>query len=247
MRGDAYHAGPVMLSDVYTSAVGSAKDGVAASQRALYDAYNSLNSSKLSINGGVLRDSIRAIYDGIDASKADNNVTTRQWPTMSSINDKNDRILTRQEALIDPNGDISAYWYLRNYNTSGNMVAQKGIKMILNKSGGFSYAIDNPVEFLDALGIRYGTKTVTGLKTTNWALSQHIYTNSGQAYYSAVTITYGKTYTNAPTVLVSPLDPGLGVYGAEVESRSTSSFAALIYGPSNSITAYSIFWMAIGT
>lgn len=45
MRGDAYHAGPVMLSDVYTSAVGSAKDGVAASQRALYDAYNSLNSS----------------------------------------------------------------------------------------------------------------------------------------------------------------------------------------------------------
>ena len=47
MRGDTYHAGPVMLSDVYTSAVGSAKDGVAASQRALYDAYNSLNSSKL--------------------------------------------------------------------------------------------------------------------------------------------------------------------------------------------------------
>ena len=45
MRGDTYHAGPVMLSDVYTSAVGSAKDGVAASQRALYEAYNSLNSS----------------------------------------------------------------------------------------------------------------------------------------------------------------------------------------------------------
>ena len=45
MRGDTYHAGPVVLSDVYTSAVGSAKDGVAASQRALYDAYNSLNSS----------------------------------------------------------------------------------------------------------------------------------------------------------------------------------------------------------
>ena len=44
MLGDANHAGPVRLSDVYSSAVGSAKDGVAASQRALYDAYNSLNS-----------------------------------------------------------------------------------------------------------------------------------------------------------------------------------------------------------
>lgn len=52
MLGDANHAGPVRLSDVYSSAVGSAKDGVAASQRALYDAYNSLNSSLYSLYDG---------------------------------------------------------------------------------------------------------------------------------------------------------------------------------------------------
>lgn len=204
-----------------------------------------LNSSKLSINGGVLRDSIRAIYDWADASKADNNVTTRQYPTMSSINDKNDRILTRQEAFIDPDGNISAYWYLRNYNTSGNMIAQKGIRMTLNKSGGFSYAIDNPVDFLKALGIRYGTHTVSGLKTTDWATSQSaINVNS---YYHPTNINYGVTYTNAPTVLLTCLDTGAGVFHVEVESRSTSAVRAIYFGPTNTITSYTIFWMAIGT
>ena len=42
--GDTNHAGYVRLSDVYASAVGSAKDGIAASQRALYDAYNSITT-----------------------------------------------------------------------------------------------------------------------------------------------------------------------------------------------------------
>lgn len=45
MLGDANNAGPVRLSDVYDSNVGGASAGVAASQKALYEAYNSLNSS----------------------------------------------------------------------------------------------------------------------------------------------------------------------------------------------------------
>ena len=44
MLGDANHAGPVRLSDVYNSQVGDASTGIAASQKALYDAYSSLNS-----------------------------------------------------------------------------------------------------------------------------------------------------------------------------------------------------------
>ena len=53
MRGDTYHAGPVLLSDVYTQSVGHAKDGIAASQGALYDAYNSLNSSISNLNSKI--------------------------------------------------------------------------------------------------------------------------------------------------------------------------------------------------
>ena len=45
MLGSADKPGPVRLSDVYNSQVGDASMGIAASQKALYDAYNSLNSS----------------------------------------------------------------------------------------------------------------------------------------------------------------------------------------------------------
>ena len=50
MRGDEYHVGPVMLSDTYSSSVGAAKDGVGASQKALYDAYNLLNNNKANVS-----------------------------------------------------------------------------------------------------------------------------------------------------------------------------------------------------
>lgn len=50
MRGDEYHAGPVMLSDTYSSSVGAAKDGIGASQKALYDAYNLLNNNKANVS-----------------------------------------------------------------------------------------------------------------------------------------------------------------------------------------------------
>ena len=44
MLGTTDKAGPVRLSDVYNSEVGGAETGIAASQKALYDAYSSLNS-----------------------------------------------------------------------------------------------------------------------------------------------------------------------------------------------------------
>lgn len=47
MLGNANRTGPVRLSDAYSSLVGGASQGVAASQKALYNAYNSLNSSKM--------------------------------------------------------------------------------------------------------------------------------------------------------------------------------------------------------
>lgn len=54
MLGDANHAGPVRLSDVYSSAVGDASTGIAASQKALYDAYSSLNSRITTVNSGIV-------------------------------------------------------------------------------------------------------------------------------------------------------------------------------------------------
>lgn len=63
MLGDANNPGPVRLSDVYDSDVGGASAGVAASQKALYEAYNSLNSSINTTNTNVNRRAVtRKVY-----------------------------------------------------------------------------------------------------------------------------------------------------------------------------------------
>lgn len=47
MLGSNLQPGPVTLSDDYSKVVGNAKQGVAASQKALYDVYNSLTNYKI--------------------------------------------------------------------------------------------------------------------------------------------------------------------------------------------------------
>ena len=107
---------------------------------------------KLDKTGGIITGNINQRNNGIDASKADNGVSSTQWPTTMNITDKDGRILTRMEGVVDPNGNISAYWYARNYNTSGQQVAQKGIRISMNKSGVMTYTVDEGNKFRSAIG-----------------------------------------------------------------------------------------------
>lgn len=150
MLGDANDPGPVRLSDVYSSAVGDASSGIAASQKALYDAYSSLNSSKFDKTGGEVSGQISYKHPTIDLTKADNNVPSTTWPTTANYLDKNGNIMARLESVIEPSGRIGTYWYCRNYNTGGDVVGQKGIAMYMDKSGNLTYSISDPVNFLSA-------------------------------------------------------------------------------------------------
>lgn len=79
----------------------------------------------------------------IDASKANNNVSADNYLTTFNITDSANRIISRQEAVVSPNGNISGFWYVRNYDTSGNQVAQKGMDIVINKSGALTTRIRN--------------------------------------------------------------------------------------------------------
>lgn len=114
----------------------------------------------LSTGGGTITGYLSAKFTNIDASKADNNVSSTQYPTTFNILDTADRILTRKEAIIESSGNISAYWYVRNYNTSGALVAQKGIKITMNKSGTTTYTVDDAANFRSAIGA--GTSSFSG-------------------------------------------------------------------------------------
>lgn len=89
--------------------------------------------------------------NNIDASLADNNVTSVKYPSTSNILDKAGRIMTRFESVVNPNGKIGAKIYVRNYNSNGDIVAQKGMQWHMDKSGKLAYQVDDYNAFREAI------------------------------------------------------------------------------------------------
>ncbi len=122
------------------------------------------NERYQTINGDLL--SLKTI--DIDASKADNNVSVTQYPTTLNVLDKEERIIVRSEAVVKPDGSIGFNSYIRNYDTDGTEVAQKGIQYQMNKSGNLTYQVDDSNAFKEAIDIKpsdigngYAQATVT--------------------------------------------------------------------------------------
>ena len=161
-------------------------------------------SGFLPSSGGTITGDLTRKASNIDASKANNNVTTTQYPTTFTITDTANRILTRKEAIIESNGNISAFWYCRNYDTSGTMITQKGIKITVNKAGTATYVVSDGANFRSAIGA--GTSNLTiGTTSTTAAAGDHthalsIATDSGTNQLSMTANTKykltagGKTY-----------------------------------------------------
>lgn len=109
---------------------------------------------------GTITGQLYTKYSNIDAQLEDNGITTIQHLTTFSIQDKNELIMTRLESNINVDGTIQSYWYVRNYNGTTTYVAQKGIKMTLDKAGVLTYSISDPEKMRSALGVDgifYGT------------------------------------------------------------------------------------------
>lgn len=128
--------------------------------------------SYLPLSGGTIENSNLANINSkslaIDAKSATNGVSSTLSPTTSNLLDKNGLIIGRLEGLVYANGDIGQNWYVRNYDTSGNNMSQKGIKLILNKLGVLTYTFGDPANALAALGTGYGicnTAASTAAKT----------------------------------------------------------------------------------
>jgi hypothetical protein len=137
----------------------------------------------------------------VDASKSDNNVTSIRYPTTYNILDSGNRILSRLESVINPNGDISAYWYVSNYNTSGQKLANNGIMLTMNKAGNLTYTFSHPEKVREALDI---TGEEIPLLSNPLAINNGIvqYTNDGNkgfGNYKFVDLyfTFQNGYTNA--------------------------------------------------
>lgn len=100
--------------------------------------------------------------NGLDATLSNNGLASGQvYPTTSCIVDKAGRILTRQEAIVYASGNITNFFYARNYNSSGDNIKQAGISVTVNKSGTVSYAVTEPSKFLAAIGVVFERRSAT--------------------------------------------------------------------------------------
>ena len=112
-------------------------------------------STKVSKTGDTMTGVLSYKATNVDASKANNNVSSTQYPTTFNITDNAGRIISRKEGIVQSDGQIGSYWYTRNYNTSGGQVAQKGIRMMMNKSGALTWSVDDAASFRSAIGLYY--------------------------------------------------------------------------------------------
>lgn len=110
-------------------------------------------SGKLTLNSIETSGDVNIKRTDVDASKANNNVSTTVYPTSVNIMDTASRIITRMESCVTPTGPIQSYWYVRNYDTSGTLVAQKGIKMSMAKNGDLTYDVADASKFRSAIDV----------------------------------------------------------------------------------------------
>lgn len=136
----------------------------AASARASIGAVN--------IAGDTMTSSLNAKFSTFNLAQSNNGVSSTQYPTTFCILDNGGRIATRVEGVVSSNGNMAAFWYVRNYNTSGTMVAQKGIQMTMNKSGTLTYSVSDAANFRAAIGFGWTQiAQVTGTNSATYSLS----------------------------------------------------------------------------
>lgn len=109
------------------------------------------DSTKVAKTGDTMTGNLNLIPTDVDASSTDNNVSSTKYPTTFNIIDTDRRIITRLEGVVESNGNIGSYWYVRNYDTNGDSVAQKGISMSMAKDGTFTYIVSDSAKFRSAI------------------------------------------------------------------------------------------------
>lgn len=96
-------------------------------------------------------DALEIKHHNVIASKTNNNVSSIIYPTMESHLDKDGRIFMRTESIVEPNGRIGWYAYVRNYDEQGNRKGQKGIKFYMDKQGKLTYEVADMDAFREAI------------------------------------------------------------------------------------------------
>ena len=113
-----------------------------------------------------------------DVTKADNNISSVKYHGLS-VADSNNLVMTRYETEVNPDGKVKSIWYIRNYDTAGNIKGSKGIQMIMDKSGNLTWSVHEPANFRTAIG-------AAAEIDSGWLTATNSSTFTGTIYYRKV-------------------------------------------------------------
>ena len=145
-----------------------------------------INSSKINKSGGYVSGNIEYRYNAVDTTKSNNNVSGTSYPTTFWVSDVNARTMARLEGVIMANGSIGTKWYCQNYGADGTEY-QKGITIVVDKSGNTSYTITDTGKFISALGPMikvqtFGSSNITASATSTSYVDISFTVPSGYSY-----------------------------------------------------------------
>jgi hypothetical protein len=112
---------------------------------------SSVLGSYLPLTGGNLTGNLNIKYSH-DLSKSNNGVSDTLWPGYR-IFDKDGRRSAQFVNGVYSSGSNFVWMGVSNYDTSGNMIADYGIGLSVDKSGNAAYSVSEPAAFRTAIGI----------------------------------------------------------------------------------------------
>lgn len=125
----------------------------------------------------------------VDASQSNNGVSGDTWQGIILGVDSNDRIISILEDSVRTDGRISTALLVRNYNTSGTQIGNKGITIYIDKSGNATYGVSDPANFRSAIGLGVNniSSQYTITKTSgNWKINEIDAVRSGNVVHMRI-------------------------------------------------------------
>lgn len=153
----------------------------------------------LPLTGGRVTGDIARLDDRIDVTLSNNGVADGEiYPTTYAVLDKNTKIVSRLETIINNTGTTKGFWYVRNYDSSGTVKTQKGIHISVTKDNVFKCNIDGNTAVAGTITATGGTINGDLIVTKNIDLGSKdstTYTEFRQYRKSNVDSTYGGLLT----------------------------------------------------
>ena len=147
--------------------------------------------------------------------------------------DSNSLISARLENIVQTDGKNGFFLYARNYDTSGNQKAQKGLKLMIDKSGTGTWSVDEAASFRSAIGasgLIVRENASTSIITSEISLPL---VSAGSGNYA-----FGGTVYNNLTIGTSTSNNNFTVHGATTLNGNVSVNGALCNGMTQASYTY---------